>query len=273
MDANVTKGKPMTEQPRAIRIDYLPKLRNPLIIAAFRGWNDGGQASTNTVRQMIETFDAKLFATIDPEEFYVFSENRPKVKLVDGKTRREIQWQKNEFYHAELPGTDRDVVLFLGTEPNLKWRTFGSEFISLAKQLGASFLVTTGAYLGDVLYTLPIQVNGFSSDQQLMEDHNLERTNYEGPTGIVGVLNSFAQAENFGTLSLWAAVPYYISIPNPKAVHAMLAKLCSIFSIEYDLKSLEKDSDSFDNEINDVVAKDLNVAAYVRELKKREFLN
>lgn len=263
----------MDEQPRAIRMDYLPKLKDPLIIAAFRGWNDGGQAATNTMRKMIEAFDAKRFATIDPEEFYVFSENRPKVRLVDGNSRREIQWQKNEFYHAVLPGAGRDVILFLGTEPNLKWRTFGSEFLALGKQLGASFLVTMGAYLGDVLYTLPIQVNGFSSDLQLMEDHNLERTNYEGPTGIVGVLNNFAQTEQFGTLSLWAAVPYYISVPNPKAVHAMLTKLSKIFSFEIDLKSLEKDADSFDNEINDVVAKDPNVAAYVRELKKREFLN
>ncbi len=273
MDANLNKGNTMSEQPQAIRVDYLPKLKDPLIIAAFRGWNDGGQASTNTLRRMIETFDAKLFASINPEEFYVFSENRPKVKLVDGNSRREIQWQKNEFYHAELPGTGRDVVLFLGTEPNLKWRTFASEFLALGKQLGASFLVTTGAYLADVLYTLPIQVNGFSSDLQLMEDHNLERTNYEGPTGMVGVLNSIAQAEQFGTLSLWAAVPYYISIPNPKAVHAILTKMCAIFSIDLDLKSLEEDAGSFDNEINDVVAKDPNVAAYVRELKKREFLN
>ena len=263
----------MSEQLKAIRIDYLPKLKDPLMIAAFRGWNDGGQASTNTVRKMVEVFDAKKFATIDPEEFYVFSDSRPKVKLVDGRTRREVQWQKNEFYHAELPGTGRDVVLFLGTEPNLKWRTFGSEFLTLTRQLGASFLVTMGAYLGDVLYTLPIRVNGFSSDLQLMEDHELERTNYEGPTGIVGVLNSLAQEENFSTLSLWAAVPYYISIPNPKAVHAILSKLCQIFSIEYDFKSLEKDADSFDNEINDVVSNDPNVAAYVRELKKREFLN
>lgn len=263
----------MKEQPRAIKVDYLPKLKNPLMIVAFRGWNDGGQASTNSVRRMIAAFDAKRFATIDPEEFYVFSENRPKVKLVDGQTRREIEWQKNEFYHAELPGTERDVVLFLGTEPNLKWRTFGAEFTALGKELGVNFLVTMGAYLGDVLYTLPIQVNGFSSDLQLMEDHNLQRTSYEGPTGIVGILNSFAQTEGFATLSLWAAVPYYISIPNPKAVHAMLSKLCEIFSFEYDLKSLEQDGDSFDNEINDVVSKDPNVAAYVRELKKREFLN
>ena len=138
----------MDEQLRAIKADYLPKLKNPLMIVAFRGWNDGGQASTNAVRRMIAAFDAKRFATIDPEEFYVFSENRPKVKLVDGQTRREIEWQKNVFYHAELPGTGRDVVLFLGTEPNLKWRTFGAEFTALGKELGVNYLVTMGAYLG-----------------------------------------------------------------------------------------------------------------------------
>jgi len=263
----------MSEHAQAIRIDYLPKLKNPLLIAAFRGWNDGGKASTNAVRRLVDMCEAKRFASIDPEEFFVFSENRPLVKLVDGQSRREIQWQKNEFYHAELPGGDRDLVLFLGTEPNLKWRTFSDNFVSLARQLDARFIITLGAYLADVLYTLPIQVNGFSNDLQMMEDHSLQRTSYEGPTGIVGTLTNLLQAEQFGTLSLWAAVPYYISIPNPKATHAMLKKLCEIFALEIDLKALEKDADNFDNEINDVVAKDPNVAAYVRELKKREFLN
>ena len=264
---------PMTDQTQTIKFDYVPKLRNPLLIAAFRGWNDGGKSSTNSVRYLIDSFGAKKFASIDPEEFFVFSENRPKVKLVDGETRREIQWQKNEFFHAELPGGKRDVVLFLGTEPNLKWKTFCAQFSSLANQLGVKYLVTLGAYLGDVLYTLPIQVNGFSNDLQLMEDFDLKRTTYEGPTGMVGVLTSTFQEEQFNTLSLWAAVPYYISVPNPKAVHATLQKLREIFSLELDLQPLEEDADNFDNEINDVVAKDPNVAAYVRELKKREFLN
>lgn len=263
----------MSEPAQAIKIEYLPKLRKPLLIAAFRGWNDGGGASSNSVRRLIEIFDARKFASIDPEEFYVFTENRPKVKLVDGQARREIQWQKNEFFHAEIPESDRDLVLFLGTEPNLKWKTFCANFTTLAHQLDVSFMVTLGAFLADVLYTLPIQVNGFSNNLQLMEDFKLERTNYEGPTGMVGVINNAFQDEDFNTLSLWAAVPYYISIPNPKAVHATLKKLSEIFSLDVDLSTLEKDADNFDNEINDVVAKDPNVAAYVRELKKREFLN
>ena len=257
----------------AIRFDSYPMLKNPLLIVGFEGWNDGGRAASNSLRRMIEAFQAKKFASIDPEEFYVFSENRPLVKLVDGKSRREIQWHRNEFYYAELPGTDRDVVLFLGTEPNLKWQTFCANFKALAQQFDVKILVTLGAFLADVLYTLPVQINGVANNPRLIEEFNLQRTNYEGPTGIVGVMNSYFQDDQFTTLSLWGAVPYYISIPNPKAVHALLVKLQQIFSFEMDLEPLEADADNFDNEINDVVAKDPNIAAYVRELKKREFLN
>lgn len=257
----------------AIRVDAIPKLKNPLLIAAFSGWNDGGQASTNAVTRMLRQFEAKPFASIDPEEFYVFSENRPLVSLVDGQTRRQIDWPKNEFFHATLPGGDRDVVLLQGVEPNLKWRTFCENLTDLAEQLGVKSIVTMGAYLADVLYTLPIQVNGFSSNLALMDEHGLQRTNYEGPTGIVGVWTSYLQDRGFETLSLWAAVPYYISIPNPKAVFAILSRLQKIFAFQMDLEQLEKEADNFDNEINDVVAKDPNVAAYVRDLKKRDFLN
>ena len=256
-----------------IQIENKPSLRNPLMIMAFRGWNDGGVAATNVVRSMIKKLDAKRFATMDPEDYYVFTEHRPKVKLVDGETRREVLWQKNEFYHAELPGTDRDVVLFLGTEPDLRWRTYCDEVCELADDLGVRMGVTLGAYLADVLYTLPVQLNGFASDLNLVDRFNLQRTSYEGPTGIVGVLNSHMVEWGMETLSLWAAVPYYISIPNPKAVLSLMEILREIFEIQLDTRDLENEAEEFDNEINDVVSKDPSVAAYVRELKKRDFLN
>ena len=262
----------MRNETNAIVWEKHPELKNPLLIAAFEGWNDGGTASTNAVRRMIRAFEAERFARIDPEEFYVFSENRPTVKLVEGRARR-IDWQTNEFYHGRLPGTDHDVILFLGAEPNLRWRTYCSNLAALAQHQNVKTVVTLGAYLADVLYTLPVQVTGFASDGQIEEKHNLRRSSYEGPTGIVGVFTDFCRQHDLSTLSLWAAVPYYISIPNPKAVHSLLAKLRTIFEFQFDLTSLEKDADTFDNEINDVVAKDPNVAAYVRELKKREFLN
>lgn len=257
----------------AVEILSEPKLKNPLLIAAFEGWNDGGMAATNTVRKMVEVLGAKKFASIDPEDFFVFSENRPQVFLADGVSRREIKWQENDFYHAALPGANRDVVLFVGTEPNLKWRTFCENFASVVQQFEIHTVVTLGAFLADALYTLPVQVNGFSSDEQIMEKYDLVRTNYEGPTGIVGVINGVFQEGGLTTLSLWAAVPYYISIPNPKAVHALAKKLKEIFEFDLDLQSVEIEAESFDNEINDIVSKDPNIAAYVRELKKREFLN
>jgi len=263
----------MVNQIETIKIEVRPKLRNPLMILAFRGWNDGGQSATNVIRTMIKTFDAKRFATMDPEPYYVFSENRPTVRLVDGDSRREVEWQKNEFFYAPLPGLKRDLVLFLGTEPNLMWRTYCEQIVALVKDLGVREGVTLGAFLGDVLYTLPVQINGFSSNLKLMDEHELERTSYEGPTGIVGVINSEMQQQGFQTLSLWAAVPYYISIPNPKAVLALVTKLKAIFGFQMDTSDMEENAENFDNEINDVVSKDPNIAAYVRELKKRDFLN
>ncbi|MBI4084254.1 MAG: PAC2 family protein [Candidatus Lambdaproteobacteria bacterium] len=262
----------MNGELNALQVDFLPKLRRPLLIAAFEGWNDGGQAATNSVRKLIKEYGAKKFARIDPEEFFVFSENRPTVRWVDGRTRR-LSWQKNDFYYAELPEAERDLVLLRGTEPNLKWRTFCNNVITLAHQVEASFMVTLGGFLADVLYTRPVQVNGSSSDLELEEKYGLTRSNYEGPTGIVGVLSNQLQAQRIPTASLWAAVPYYISIPNPKAVYALLSKVNQVFSLSVNLDALQKQADEFDNEINDVVAKDPNVAAYVRELKKREFLN
>ena len=261
-------------KPPVTALNYLsePNLRDPLLVCAFEGWNDGGAAATNAVRRLIEEFKAQQFASLDPEEFYVFTENRPLVKLVEGRQRK-LQWQTNDFYHAPLPGTGRDIILFHGTEPNLHWKTYCANLEAVMEKYSVRQVVTLGAYLADVLYTLPIGVNGFSNDPALEEKHELKRTSYEGPTGIVGVLSNLRASGPGLMMSLWAAVPYYISIPNPKAVHALLSKLKTIFAFDLDMEQLEKAADSFDNEINDVVARDPNVAAYVRELKKREFLN
>lgn len=262
----------MDNDPTSIHIENRPDLKDPILIAAFEGWNDGGQAASNTIRRLIKNLSAEKFAWFDPEEYYIHTEIRPQVRLVGGRFRK-IEWQANEFYHARFPDGGRDVILFLGIEPHLKWETFCREFLELARQMGVNNLVTLGGFLADTLYTLPIQINGFSNDEDFEEKHSLERTNYEGPTGIVGVLSNAGQQQEFHTLSLWAAVPYYISMPNPKAVHAMLTKLKDIYGFSLDLSALEADANSFDDEINNIVAKDPSVAAYVRELKKRDFVN
>ncbi len=263
----------MTSDNNAIIWEQQPQnLRRPLMIAGFEGWNDGGSAASSSVERMIKAFEADRFARLDPEEFYVFSESRPTVTLLDGTSRR-IDWQTNDFFSASLPGAGRDVVLFKGTEPNLRWRGYCANLLSVAQALNVETVVTLGAYLADVLYTLPVQVTGFSNRMDLHERYDVRPSNYEGPTGIVGVFGDYCRQRDVAMLSLWGGVPYYISIPNPKAVHALVSKLRTIFGFEMDLAELESEADNFDNEINDVVAKDPNVAAYVRELKKREFLN
>ena len=262
----------MEAEIKALRWDHVPKLKKPVLIAAFEGWNDGGRASTNALQRMVTDFEARKFAELDPEHFYVFSENRPTVRWIDGMTRH-LDWQTNVFYEAKLPGTEQDVIFFRGTEPNLLWRNYCGNLSEVATRLGVERVITLGAYLADVLYTLPVQVNGFASDPALMEKLDLKRSTYEGPTGIVGVFTNHSQSLGLSTLSLWAAVPYYISIPNPKAVQALITQLKNVYGFQYDMSLLDKEADVFDNEINDVVARDPNVAAYVRELKKREFLN
>jgi proteasome assembly chaperone (PAC2) family protein len=255
-----------------LQLDQTPQLSDPLFVAAFEGWNDGGQAATNSIKHLIKVTGAEKFASIDPEEFFVFTENRPTVKLVNGRHRK-IIWQTNDFYHGKLPDTRRDVILLLGTEPHLRWRQFSRIVLDLVKRLDGRHVITLGGFLADALYTLPVQISGFTNDDGIESRFKIQRTNYEGPTGVVGVLSSFAVQQNLSTLSLWAAVPYYISIPNPKAVLALLSKLREVFGFTLDLGSLESEGNHFDNEINNIVAKDPQVAAYVRELKKREFLN
>lgn len=262
----------MDTTTNALQWERQPKLRRPVLITAFEGWNDGGEGPSRTVEWLVRELEGEKFASLDPEAFYVFTENRPTVHWV-GEHYREVTWQTNDFYHMPLPGAERDAIVFHGTEPNLKWRTYAANLLAVARHYEVELIVTLGAYLADVLYTLPVQVNGFSSDPLLVEKFGLKRSSYEGPTGIVGALADFIRREGMASLSLWAAVPYYISIPNPKAVQALLEKLQQVLDMHLDLSGLERDAEDFDNEINDVVAKDPSVAAYVRELKKREFLN
>ena len=162
----------------AIVWDHHPTTRNPILIAAFEGWNDGGSAASNLVRHLIKVFEGKKFASLDPEPFYAFSDNRPIVKLVEGTTRK-IEWQTNDFYHAPLPGTDREVILFLGSEPNLMWRTYCANLASVAQHQGVGTVETLGAYMADVLYTLPVQVTGLSRHFDIADRHGLKRSSYQ----------------------------------------------------------------------------------------------
>src|SRR5438270_11668866 len=188
-----------------------PELSRPVLIAAFRGWNDGGQGATLGGGYLAKQWGAESFAEIDSENFYDFQAVRPNVSLEDGLTRK-LEWPSNTFLHAPIPGLDRDAVILLGVEPNLRWKTFSRLVVGLARELGVELVATFGSLLADVPHTRPAPVSAAASDQSLVEEMGIEPSRYEGPTGIVGVLLDDFRREGIPAVSLWAAVPHYVSI-------------------------------------------------------------
>src|SRR5437667_576174 len=205
-----------------------PRLRRPLLLAAFEGWNDAADAASTAVRYLGERWQARSFASIDPEDFYDFSSTRPQVRLTDGLTR-EIVWPTTELSAATLPGADRDVIVLLGVEPELRWRTFCTEVVDVAQGLGVEMVVTLGALLADVPHSRPVRVTGTAADAELVRKLGLQRSRYEGPTGIVGVLHDAFNKAQMPSASLWAAVPHYVAAtPSPKAALALVQRAADL---------------------------------------------
>lgn len=237
------------------------------MVAAFEGWNDAADASSTAVRYLRDQWSAVPFASIDPEEFYDFTSTRPEVHLTEGITR-EIVWPTTELSSAPLPGTARDVVVMLGHEPQLKWRTFSEQVVGIATGLGVEMVVVLGALLADVAHTRPVRVTGTAADAELVERLGLHRSRYEGPTGIVGVLHdAFARAK-LPSASLWAAVPHYVaSTPSPKAALALVERAGAILSTAVMTEELSAAATDYVRQVSEVVADDEDVAAYVKRLE------
>jgi proteasome assembly chaperone (PAC2) family protein len=253
----------------ALRVTTRPTLRNPVLVAAFRGWNDGGQGASLAAGYLARTWGAARFADIDPETFFDFSSTRPHVSLVDGQTRQ-IDWPDNAFYHASIPGSDRDAVLLLGIEPNLHWRSFTELITGLATDLGVELVITLGSLLADVPHTRPSPVTGSATDAELVERLGLQASRYEGPTGIVGVLHDACKRAGVPSASLWAAVPHYVSLaPSPRAALALCARLGGILGATIDVDELEQAVQSYSDQVSEAVASDPETAAYVEELEQR----
>jgi proteasome assembly chaperone (PAC2) family protein len=240
-----------------------------VLVAAFRGWNDGAQGASLAASFLAQSWQARRFADIDPEEFFDFQATRPHVALEEGLTRR-INWPETAFYHASVPGTDRDAVLSLGIEPNLRWRTFSDEIVDLAKELGVELVVTLGALLADVPHTRPAPVTGSASDTKLVEELGLAASRYEGPTGIVGVLHDTCRRAEIPSASLWAAVPHYASLAaSPKAALALCERLAGLLGTEFELTDLQRASEAYEQQVSEAVASDEETEAYVRDLEAR----
>jgi len=251
-----------------VQWDDRPRLRRPVLIVAFEGWNDAADAASDAARYLQVRWGARPFATIDPEEFYDFSSTRPEARLGDG-LRREIVWPTTEFSAASLPDTPRDVVVLVGSEPQLRWRTFCSEVVGVATELRAEMVITLGALLADVAHTRPVRVTGTAADAELVATLGLERSTYEGPTGILGVLQDAFRTAEVSSASLWAAVPHYVAAtPSPKATLALVQRAAGLLSTHVITADLEQRAVDYERQVTEVVATDDDVSAYVRRLEE-----
>ena len=241
-----------------------PELRRPVIIAAFSGWNDAADAASTAVRTLVDAWGAEPLAEIDPEEFTDFATVRPSVALERGVTRK-IVWPKVSMWNASTPGTD--VILLLGPEPSLRWRLFTEQIISVAVHFDAAMVISLGALLADVPHNRPVQLIGTATDATMVERFDLQRSRYEGPTGIVGVLHDACSDAEIPSASLWAAVPAYASqIPSPKASSALIQRAGEIIGTPAPVGALHNAIVSYEERVDDLVAEDEDLAAYVERL-------
>jgi proteasome assembly chaperone (PAC2) family protein len=248
-------------------LSSVPPLRDPVLVAAFEGWNDAGEAASGAVGHLCQVWDATPITELDPEEYHDFQVNRP-LTNVDEDGRRYITWPTTRLLWARPPGSARDVVLVRGIEPSMRWRAFTKEVVGYAKQLRVSTLITLGALLADVPHTRPIPVTTTSDDEGLMRRLALEPSTYQGPTGIVGVVQEGATRAGIPGLSLWAAVPHYVAQPpSPKATLALLRRVEELLDVTVPFGELPEDARAWEHGVDELAEEDGEIAEYVRQLE------
>ena len=254
-----------------MELEKIPELDRPNVIAAFQGWNDAGQSATTAVRYLVDSWKAESFARMDPEEYYSFTDTRPQIRIVDG-TQREISWPKNEFYFHRGSDTQPAAVLLIGTEPNLKWRSYCGEITRLARSVGARRLVTLGSLVTDAVHTRPVPLTGFSTDdgvQTKLASRGITRSSYEGPTGIVGALHDACLRAELPTASVWAATPYYLGgTPNPKTALGLLDALDDVLELRLNLGELRVVADEFVRQVSGAVQDNSEIQQRIKSLEE-----
>jgi proteasome assembly chaperone (PAC2) family protein len=247
-----------------------PDLRSPVLVCAFRGWNDAAAAASTALTAVADALDAELLARIDPEEYFDFQANRPTISLDEGQTRR-IDWPENNFFAARAPTADRDLLLLDGTEPNLRWRTFAETVATTADTLGVELVVTLGALIAEVSHTLPVPITGLASSRELVDELELERSSYEGPTGITGIVHDLCRQAGIESASLWAAVPHYVAaVPNPKAALALLRRLEGLTGIALEASELERETADYEEQIGRAVAANPEIEELVSRIEAEQ---
>jgi proteasome assembly chaperone (PAC2) family protein len=248
----------------------VPQLRDPILVCSFRGWNDAAGAASSALGAVAEAFDSEQVAYIDAEEYFDFQATRPTIMLSEGQTRH-IEWPQNNLIVTPVPAAERDLVLLDGTEPNLRWRTFSETIATAADALGIDMVVTLGALIAEVSHTLPVPITGLASDEKLVEELDLQRSSYEGPTGIVGVLHDCCRQIGMTSASLWAAVPHYVAaVPNPKAALALLRRLEGLTGIAVEASDLEAEAASFEEQIDRAIAANPEIEELVDRIEAEQ---
>jgi proteasome assembly chaperone (PAC2) family protein len=256
-----------------LKIHTMPeRLRRPVLIMAFTGWNDAAESATTAARYLAAAINAEKFAEIDPEEFYHFGLTRPYVRFKTGsETEREVVWPATEFSIAQSPDLPRDIIVGVAPEPHLRWRAYTDAILDLSRMTQTTLVLTLGALLAEVPHTRPVRLVGGASDPELAARLGIRPTKYEGPTGIVGVLNTACRDRGMTTASLWANVPHYISgIENPKASLALLRRVSMLFGMEIDLRDLDEAGRQFDQNLAQVISQNKKIAGYVTKLEAKD---
>jgi len=251
-----------------IEFEALPELVDPVLVAAFEGWNDAGDSATDAIDHLREVWAAQPLAEMDSEDYYDYQVNRPTIAIDDEGVRR-LTWPTTRLYVARVPLAARDIVLVHGVEPNMRWRQFTDEVLHLGSELGVTLTVTLGALLSDSPHTRPVPVTGTATDPGTARALGVEPSHYEGPTGIVGVLQEACSRRGIPSVSLWAAVPHYVAqAPSPKATLALVRRVEDLLDIPVPLGDLAEDAKAWELGVDELAADDEEIADYVRQLEE-----
>lgn len=256
---------------RYIRVERWPELEKPVMVVAFEGWNDAGEAASVALNRVEEAWEAERFAGFDSGEFYDFQVSRPQIHFSDGLSRS-VEWPENTFKHAHTgsSGAYGSAVLLSGPEPNYRWQVFTETIVEVAKKLDVGLVVTMGALLADVPHTRPVPVSALSQDTSLIEGIDVSVSRYEGPTGITGVVHSYCEAAGLPSVSLWASVPHYLpSVPSAPAALALLERVQGLLGVEIDTSNLDQTAGEYREQIAGAVSQDEDLASYVQMLEER----
>jgi predicted ATP-grasp superfamily ATP-dependent carboligase len=251
-----------------IELDGIGKLTSPVIIAAFEGWNDAGEAASGVINHLSLAWQATEVGAIDPEDYYDFQVTRPVTEVAEGRTER-LVWPTTRLLAAKQETTDRDLLLVRGIEPNMRWRGFCSELVTAFSALEIKLVVLLGALLADSPHTRPVPVATAASDAALAADLRAEPVDYKGPTGIVGVLQHACADAGIPAVSLWASVPHYVAQPpSPKATLALIRGVEDVLDVSLPLADLPQEARAWERGVDELAEQDTEVAEYVRTLEE-----